>query len=364
MPFLRAGLVAALAPHGRRQPSPEQIHAAPLARMAQDQPCDVLPLMQEESAVNQNADGGLALSYFTFLLQAFDVPALRTFLTQYDPHQPDLAALAAYHQAVAGLQDSWLGGVAALRSPQVSIGMFLGRLLPYAKPYPFQIVEILVYLLFAIAFGLALQLSIKFLVDNVIAPGNVPLLIQMLVALLIAFVINALTSLRRAYLTAWVGEKILIQLRLDTFLTLQKLSAAFYSRSRVGDIVSRMSNDLVVVQQALSEALLSGLYYVFSFVLALITIFLLDWRLSLVVVATLPLLFIATKVLSSRVNRAAIDRSERLGDVTNVLQEDLNAQAVVEPFNLQPITLRRTRLSWSACSRRRYGWCCSGRCTG
>ena len=309
--------------------------------MAQDQPCDVLPLMQEESAVNQNADGGLALSYFTFLLQAFDVPALRTFLTQYDPHQPDLAALAAYHQAVAGLQDSWLGGVAALRSPQVSIGMFLGRLLPYAKPYPFQIVEILVYLLFAIAFGLALQLSIKFLVDNVIAPpGNVPLLIQMLVALLIAFVINALTSLRRAYLTAWVGEKILIQLRLDTFLTLQKLSAAFYSRSRVGDIVSRMSNDLVVVQQALQRGAVVG---------PVLRVQLRpgadhDFLAGLAVVArrggdAAPAVH-RHQGAQRRVNRAAIDRSERLGDVTNVLQEDLNAQAVVRAFNLQPITLR------------------------
>jgi ATP-binding cassette, subfamily B, bacterial len=339
VPFLRAGLMAALVANQGHRPATERLHAAPLAQIEQEQPCTILPLLQEKSALNQRADGGLAISFFAFLLEAFGPDALRVFLQQYDPQRPDQAAIAAYRQPVAGLQDQWLAGVAQRRGQAVSIRGFLGRLLPYAKPYPFQIVEIVAYLLFAIAFGLALQLSIKFLVDNVLAPpGNVPLLLQMLLALFIAFILNGLASLRRAYLTAWVGEKILIQLRLDTFLQLQRLSAGYYTRARVGDIVSRMSNDLVVVQQALSEALLSGLYYVLSFVLALIALFLLDWRLTVVVLITLPLLFVAGQLLGARVTAAARDRADRLGDVTNVLQEDLNAQAVVKAFNLQAIT--------------------------
>jgi ATP-binding cassette, subfamily B, bacterial len=341
VPFLRAGLMAALAANDGRRPPPSRIHAAPLACMQSGEPCDVLPLVLEQSAVDQRADHGLGLSFFAFLFEAYGPQAVQTFLAHYDPRQPDEAAMAAFHQPLPALQEQWLSGIAQLGAQAVSIRGFLGRLLPYARPYPRQIVEIMVYLLFATAFGLALQLSIKFLVDNVLVPpGNVPLLIQMLLALLIAFVISALTSLRRAYLTAWVGEKILIQLRLDTFLKLQRLSASFYGRARIGDIVSRMSNDLQIVQSALSEALLSGLYYMFSFVLALITIFLLDWRLTCVVLVTLPLLFIASRVLSARVTGAARERSERLGDVTNVLQEDLNAQAVVRAFNLQPVTLQ------------------------
>jgi ATP-binding cassette subfamily B protein len=342
VPFLRAGLMASLAAnHGHHRPPPSRLHAATLACMQNNQPCDILPMLLEQSPLDQRADHGLGLSFFTFLFDAYGPQAVQAFLSHYDPRQPDEAAVAAFQQPLPALQQQWLGGVAQMSSQASSIRVFLSRLLPYAKPYPRQVIEILAYLLFAIVFGLALQLSIKFLVDNVIAPpGNVTLLVQMLAALFIAFLINALTSLRRAYLTAWVGEKILIQLRLDTFLQLQRLSAGFFNRARVGDIVSRMSNDLQIVQQALSEALLSGLYYAFSFVLALVTIFLLDWRLSLAVVVTLPLLFIASKVLSARVTTAARDRSERLGDVTNVLQEDLNAQAVVRAFNLQPVTLQ------------------------
>ena len=202
--------------------------------------------------------------------------------------------MAAFHQPLPALQQQWLAGVAQLVAQGASIRAFLSRLLPYAKPYPRHIVEILAYLLFAIGFGMALQLSTKFLIDNVLAPQGTS---RCSLRCWAPCSSHSLSTRSRACgghtLTAWVGEKILIQLRLDTFLTLQKLSAGFYSRARVGDIVSRMSNDLQIVQQALSSALLSGLYYIFSFVLALIAIFLLDWRLSCAVVATLPLLFIA-----------------------------------------------------------------------
>ncbi len=107
----------------------------------------------------------------------------------------------------------------------------------------------------------------KLFIDNAIGQGNLQLLAQLLGALFAAFVINALASLRRAYLTAWVSEKMLMQLRLDLFEHLQRLSASFFNRARVGDIVSRLSNDLVVVQMALSQALLAGLFYVLSFAL-------------------------------------------------------------------------------------------------
>src|SRR5207248_4764942 len=146
--------------------------------------------------------------------------------------------------------------------------------------------------------------------DTPVPPCELTLLSTLLAVMGIAFVINALTGLRRSYLTAWVSEKILLRLRYDMFQHLMALSASFYSRARVGDIVSRMSNDLVVVQQALTQAALNGIYYALSFVLATLALFLLDWRLSLVVVVLLPLLFVATRLLSSRVSNASRERSE------------------------------------------------------
>jgi ATP-binding cassette subfamily B protein len=348
VPFLREGLIAYImaqasgdGPFRRQPPPPERIHRAPLERLQRGEPFVIFPWLVEHSVVNRREHGGLALSFFAFLAEQYGIAALQTFLGRYDLNNPDLAADAAYHKPIAALHDEWLGTVARYLGAQVSLPSFFRRLLPYLKPYPWQVALIMLYLLFALGFSLGLQISIKYLIDNVIAARNLQLLFQLLAVLFVAFVLNAVFSLHRAYLTAWVSEKMLLRLRLDLFEHLQRLSAAFYARARVGDIVSRLSNDLVVVQMALSQAALTGLFYVLSFVFASIALFLLDWRLAVVVLITLPLLFIATTILSGRVVTASRERSERLAAVTDVLQETLNAQAVVRAFGLQRRVIQR-----------------------
>jgi ATP-binding cassette subfamily B protein len=343
VPFLRAGLAAYIMAHAHGVPSPEKIHRAARERMERGEPFVIFPWLVERSPVNQREHTGLALSFFAFLADSYGIAALQTFLSQYDLQNPDRAAEAAFQKPVAALYQEWLGTVARFLGTNIRLTDFFRRLLPYLRPYPLQALEILVYLLFALAFSLGLQLSVKLFIDNAIGQGNLQLLAQLLGALFVAFVINALASLRRAYLTAWVSEKMLMQLRLDLFEHLQRLSASFFNRARVGDIVSRLSNDLVMVQMALSQALLAGLFYVLSFVLSLIAVFLLDWRLALVVLISLPLLVLSTALLSARVVRASRERSERLADVTNRLQEALNAQAVVRAFGLQALMVEQFR---------------------
>jgi ATP-binding cassette subfamily B protein len=342
VPFLREGLVAYVMAHAlgdglvrRRPPPPERLHRVPREMLERGQPFVIFPWLVERSAVNQREHVGLALSFFGFLADQYGVAALQAFLGNYDPHSPDAAADTAYHKPVAALHDEWFATVARYVGSNVSLTDFFRRLLPYLKPYPWQVAAIMLCMLFALAFSFGLQLSVKFLIDNVITPGNLSLLYMLLGALLVAFVLNALLSLARAYLTAWVSEKILLHLRLDLFEHLLRLSASFYSRARIGDIVSRLSNDLVVVQMALSQAALTGIFYFLSFTIGAVALFALDWRLALIVVVMLPLLFIATTLLSGRVVAASRDRSERLAEVTNVLSETLNAQAVVRAFGLR-----------------------------
>src|SRR5262249_39808513 len=192
----------------------------------------------------------------------------------------------------------------------------------------------------AVGYGIALQGSLKFLIDNVIGPpppdDALTDLLTLLAVLGGGFVVNALGSFRRSYLTAWVTEKVLLHLRHDMFQHLMDLSAGFYSRVRVGDVVSRMSNDMILIQQVLFQAALFGMTDLLRFLLALVVLFLLEWRLTLVVVICLPLLFVATRLLTNRVSGASRERSERLAHITDVIQERLNAAALVRAFGLVP----------------------------
>jgi ATP-binding cassette, subfamily B, bacterial len=341
IPFLRAG-VAAYALHqnrrliqARRRPSQDQVDAGVKAAMAAGAPIDIMPWLVERSPVDPHEHGDFGMSFLAYLSSQYGQAALREFLAHYDTQNPDSAATAAFQKPVATLVNEWLGGIAQSLSEGVSVRAFLGRLTPYLKPYPRQCAEIVFYLLFAIGFSTVLQLSFKFLIDRVLPSKDVALLGQAVVVLVVLFLVNALLTYRRAYITAWVSEQLLIHLRLQVFEHLNELSAGFYGRSRVGDIVSRMSNDLTTVQGAVSNALLTGMFYILSFVVALVTLLVLDWRLTIVVLVTLPLLFIASVALSGPVQKASRVTSERLGESTNVLQEVLNAQTVVRAFGLQ-----------------------------
>jgi ATP-binding cassette subfamily B protein len=339
VPFMRAGLVAYVMAHAGKTPAPERLHRATSEKIGKGEPVAFFPWLVERSAVDQRDYTGLALSFFTYLVDQYGIAALQGFLAHYTLQNPDAAATTAYKKPVPGLYEEWMGTASRFAGSKVSIGEFFQRLMPYLKPYPIPIFLILVYLLFSVGFQTAMALVLQPIVDNVINGGNLELLKNFMIVLFVLFLIMGLTSLHRSYLTAWVSEKMLIRLRLDVFDQLLRLSASYYSRARVGDIVSRLSNDLVVVQQAISQAALTGLTYVLSFVIGVFFLFRLDVRLAAVVMITLPLIFLSSLLLSERVVKASLDRSERMGDVTDVLQESLNAQAVVRAFGLQNTVL-------------------------
>src|SRR5262245_14816139 len=147
-----------------RPPPAQRVHAGTLERMRMGAPIVCQPAFVERSSIQAREDTDLALSLFAFLATHYGVPALQNFLQLYSVQNPDRAAVGAFQKPLATLYEEWLQTVASYLSANVGIGDFFRRLAPYLKPYPFQIVEIMLYLLFAVGFGLALQGSQKFLI--------------------------------------------------------------------------------------------------------------------------------------------------------------------------------------------------------
>jgi ABC-type multidrug transport system fused ATPase/permease subunit len=134
------------------------------------------------------------------------------------------------------------------------------------------------------------------------------------------------------YMTGWVGERILADLRAQLFRHLQRLSLGFYERNRAGVLISRMTNDVEAIDQlvtdgittlAQSTLLLSGTAFLLLF---------LDWRLALVTLRVIPFMIIATAVFRSRSARAYSSVRERLGLVTATLAEDIAGMRMVQAF--------------------------------
>ncbi len=135
------------------------------------------------------------------------------------------------------------------------------------------------------------------------------------------------------YMTGWVGERILADLRVRLFAHLQRLSLGFYERNRAGVIISRLTNDVEAIDQLVTDGVTSLVQNTLTLLGTAIILFILDWRLALATCAVLPLMSIATAIFRKRSAQAYSEVRERLGLVTATLAEDIAGMRVLQSFN-------------------------------
>src|SRR5438552_3224245 len=150
-------------------------------------------------------------------------------------------------------------------------------------------------------------------------------------------------SYAQTYLTGWVGERILADLRNKLFGHLQRLSLGFFERNRAGVIISRLTNDVEALDLLVTDGVTSLVQSTLTLGGTAIVLFVLDWRLALATLSVTPALIAATiafRVVSTRTYRAV---RERLGLVTATLAEDIAGMRVVQSYTREARNLDHFR---------------------
>jgi ATP-binding cassette subfamily B protein len=208
----------------------------------------------------------------------------------------------------------------------------LGVLWGLTKPYRFRTFLSFFSLLAATATALAPPLLAKYALDDAINDTTGTKLVLIVSIFVFVALANWGMTYVETYMTGWVGERILADLRTQLFGHLQDLSLGFYERNRAGVLISRMTNDVEAIDQlvtdgvttlAQSTLLLSGTAFLLIF---------LDWRLALATLIVIPFMVIASALFRSRSARAYSSVRERLGLVTATLAEDIAGMRMVQAF--------------------------------
>jgi ATP-binding cassette subfamily B protein len=134
------------------------------------------------------------------------------------------------------------------------------------------------------------------------------------------------------YMTGWVGERILADLRNELFGHLQRLSLGFYERNRAGVIISRLTNDVEAIDQLVTDGVTTLVQSTLTLGGTAVLLFVLDWRLALATCAVIPLMSVATMIFRKHSARAYAAVRERLGLVTATLAEDIAGMRIVQAF--------------------------------
>ncbi|MGZ5376120.1 MAG: ABC transporter transmembrane domain-containing protein, partial [Solirubrobacterales bacterium] len=213
----------------------------------------------------------------------------------------------------------------------------LGLLRPYRK----QVGLMFAALIVSTAAGLAPPYLAGKAVDNVVGSQDLDTLNLIVVAFVAAALVYWGATYLQTYLTGWVGQRALQDLRQRIFAHLQGMSIGFFTRQRPGVLISRMTNDV----QALDQLVTDGIVTLFSSTLTLVGVIvillLLDVQLALVTFLTFPLLAIASVVFRVVAAGAYRITRERIAEVTAYLQESLSGIRVVRSFGQEPRHISR-----------------------
>jgi ABC-type multidrug transport system fused ATPase/permease subunit len=208
----------------------------------------------------------------------------------------------------------------------------LATLARLTRPYKVRTALSIFSLLAATATALAPPFLAKYAVDDGIRRHDLAKLWWIVGAFVLAGLLNWVMSYVQTYLTGWVGERILADLRVGLFRHLQRLSLGFYERTRAGVIISRLTNDVEAIDQLVTDGVTSLVQNTLTLLGTAILLFVLDWRLALATLAVIPLMAVATVIFRIRSTRAYRAVRERLGLLTATLAEDIAGMRVVQAF--------------------------------
>jgi ATP-binding cassette, subfamily B, bacterial len=219
----------------------------------------------------------------------------------------------------------------------------IGTLARLTRPYKLRTALSIVSLLAATATALAPPFLSKYAVDEGIQRHDLAALWWIVAIFLVAGLLNWAMSYAQTYLTGWVGERILADLRNSLFRHLQQLSLGFFERNRAGVIISRLTNDVEAIDQLVTDGVTSLVQNTLTLLGTAILLFVLDWRLALATLAVIPLMSVGTAIFRVRSARAYRAVRERLGLVTATLAEDIAGMRVVQAFTREQASVRNFR---------------------
>src|SRR5437868_5269976 len=219
----------------------------------------------------------------------------------------------------------------------------LGTLVRLTRPYRTRTLLSVVSLLLATATALAPPFLSKYAVDDGIRQHDLAKLWWIVGAFVVAGFLNWGMSYAQTYLTGWVGERLLADLRNRLFDHLQRLSLGFFERNRAGVIISRLTNDVEAIDQLVTDGVTSLVQNTLTLVGTAILLFVLDWRLALATLLVIPFMSVATIIFRTRSARAYSAVRERLGLVTATLAEDIAGMRIVQAFTRENANMRNFR---------------------
>ena len=216
-------------------------------------------------------------------------------------------------------------------------------LLSYTRKYSLKICLSMLFMLASSGLNVLPPYLFKTVVDDVLISRNVFMLNMICVAIVVIFGLKAITTYFQRYLMNDAGQSAVMDIRIALYDHMQRMSLAKIYASRIGELMSRITGDVAVLQNIVTSTIVDLLFNLVTFLGMFAFIIYLNWRLTCLIVLVLPVVGFLLSFASKKLRKAGHNVQEHLADITATAQEAFSAIRVVRSFATEDMELERFR---------------------
>jgi ATP-binding cassette, subfamily B, bacterial len=213
----------------------------------------------------------------------------------------------------------------ATAAPRVRVRRIAGLF----RPYRWSLLSLVALIVAASLVSLVNPFLIRAVMDVALPQGRTGLLTLLALGMIVVSVANSLFAVLQSYVSTKVGQRVMHDLRTAVYAHLQRMSLAFFTRTRTGEVQSRIANDIGGMQATVTTtatALVSNLTIVIATVIAMVV---LDWRLALASLAMMPVFGWLSRRIGTERRRIMRDRQRQLAAISSIVQESLSVSGIL-----------------------------------
>ena len=203
------------------------------------------------------------------------------------------------------------------------------RIASLFKPYKGRLAAVLLLIIVSAGLGMVSPFLLRGILDTAIPDQDRELLTVLVVGMIAIAIVTGVLSVAQTWLSNVVGQKVMHDLRAAVYRHLQRLSLAFFTRTRTGEVQSRIANDIGGVQTVVTSTATSIVSNVTTVLATVVAMVLLDWRLAVISLALLPFFVWLTRRVGTERKVLTSQRQGRLADMSTLVEESLSVSGVL-----------------------------------
>ncbi len=215
------------------------------------------------------------------------------------------------------------------------------RLLDLAKPYWIKLGLAMICMVFVSLLTAGQAFLVKPALDDVFLKKDMRILFLLPFAIVLLFFIKGIFDYGQAYLMNFVGLRIVANMREKLYNHLQNLSLSFFTKTPTGVLISRITNDVNLMQGAVSNAFTGLVKDAFTIMGLLGVLFYRNWKLAIIALIIFPLAIFPIKEFGKRLRKFSRKSQQRMGSITTFLHETITGNRIVKAFNMEEYEKRR-----------------------